>query len=676
LAQQLLSIARLAHDSADTIRMGLTPLAGCVEASAKGRSPGLATIVIEKGRGKGKAVPLAGQTRICFGRDASCDVCFEDGLASRQHFCIQKREDRFFVVDLGSRNGTHLNGEQVTEHPLSFGDLIVAGETVFSFVEEDEAKARGGLVGKTIAGYRVEERLGRGGMGVVYLASQLSLGRQVALKILSSRLTRDPALVRRFVEEARSAGRLNHPNIVRVDDVGECHGLHYIAMEYLAGGSMEDLLNHTDRILPVGALSMMQDVARGLQYAESQGIVHRDIKPDNLMLDRDGRVKICDLGIAIFLDANVQREGNAAGTPHYMAPEQARGKAVDHRADIYSLGCTLYRMLSGQMPFTGATYREIIKKQVTYQPPALHTFVEEVSPRLSQLVERMMAKAPEDRPANATDLLREFDECLSAEISEGLSESEIRERSVEVKRHLARIRSSGPRKRRKTPGSLRKYRFLRLLPRLRLSLLLVAAMIGLVMRYRYLLSSGPTSNADDVMATAADLQTESAAWAETESAKVCEKERPDGVEALIARYREISLRYPGTRAARVAEVACDRLERKKKLTALCEAKWLKTRDLAQKLIDVYRFGDAVETLKAFRLNYLGLPQAGLAEACIQQVHELAVATYERQATTAREHETRGDYESAAQIYENVRTAWGLEPFVSEAKAQLAAIQAR
>jgi serine/threonine protein kinase len=636
----------------------------------------LATILIEKGRGKGKAFPLAGRTKTCFGRDSSCDVCFEDALASRQHFCIQQQDGKFLLVDLGSRNGTHVNGEPVTEHPLSFGDLIVAGDTVFSFVEEDEAKARGELVGKTIAGYRVQERLGRGGMGVVYLASQLSLGRAVALKILSSRLTRDPALERRFVEEARSAGRLNHPNIVRVDDVGEYLGLHYMAMEYLAGGSMEDLLNHTDRILPVGALSMVQDVAKGLQYAESQGIVHRDIKPDNLMLDGDGRVKICDLGIAIFLNTTRQAEGNAVGTPHYMAPEQAMGKPLDHRADIYALGCTLYRMLSGQMPFTGATYKEIIKKQVSYQPPALHTFVEEVSPKLSQLVERMMAKSPADRPANATELLRLLDECLAAELSEALSDSEIRERSVESKRPIAGIRGCRTRKRRKSPGSLRKYRFLRLLTRLSLSLLLVAAMAGLAIKHCGFFSSGPASPAGAPKAAATESQAESAAWAEVESAKASEEERPDALDALIERYRRVPRRYPGTRAAAVAEVACDRLERKRKLSTLSETKWQRTREMVQKLIDNHRFGDAVGLLKAFSRNHLGLPQAGLADTCLRQVHELATATYERQAIAARELQTRGDNESAAHIYESIQVSWGLEPFVSDAKAQLAALQAQ
>lgn len=633
----------------------------------------MATILIEKGRGKGKAISLKDKERLSFGRDASCDVCFEDGLASRQHFAIERKDGAFSVIDLGSRNGTFLNGDRVTELRLTLGDLIAVGDTIFSFLEDDEAAARGGLVGETLAGYQLEERIGRGGMGIVYRASQLSLGRTVALKVLSSRLTREPALVSRFVQEARAAGKLAHPCIVRVDDVGEDRGLYYISMEYLAGGSMEDLLNHTDRILPVGALAMMKDVAKGLQYAESQGIVHRDIKPDNLMLDDDGRVKICDLGIAISLEASAQSAGSVIGTPHYMSPEQAMAKPVDHRSDIYSLGCTFYRMLAGRMPFTGVTHKEITRKQIRYQPPALHTFIEEVSPRLSRLVEWMMAKNPDARPQDATELLAELEACLAAETAADRSEEELLEQSPEIQNHLSARIGTTIRRRRRTTLRYRRPRAGRLALRLAASFLLVAALTGLAVKQWPALTAAFSESSGTAAGSLEDPAAEEEASNEFLAARSYEKAHPDESDACLERYQAVTSRFPGTAAARSARIAGERLQRREKLLAIREKRWTRTLELSQRLIDAHRFGGAVKLLETFARNYPGSEHAELADSCVRKVYELAGQAYRKQADVALEYRTSGDPGAAALIYENISSEWGLEPFASDAKAQLAAL---
>jgi len=377
------------------------------------------SVIIEKGRDKGRFFPLPEGSFALFGRAEECDVSLDDSLLSRRHFAIEVTSDSCLLVDQNSRNGTYLNGDLTSAARLRYGDEIFAGSTLFSFVSDQEAQEKGGLVGQVIGGCEVKHRLGRGGMGVVYLAKQKSMGREIALKILSARLRLQPRAAERFLEEARAGAQLGHPNVVRVYDFGEERGRLYLAMEYLPGGCLEDLLNHTDRILPAGALQMSLDAAQGLEYAERLGIVHRDIKPDNLLLDEEGNTKVADLGIAIRLgDSSDRQRREIIGTPHYMAPEQATGRGVDHRTDIYALGGTLYRMLSGRSPFTGSTPQELMEKAVEEDPTPLCDFVEGISFGLSRLVGRMMAKDPSRRPQSFTELISKLERCLAVETGE------------------------------------------------------------------------------------------------------------------------------------------------------------------------------------------------------------------------------------------------------------------
>ena len=366
------------------------------------------SLIVERGQERGLTYALDPSVPAVCGREPSNPVVISDPAASRRHFQINFRQGRWYVEDLGSRNGTYLNEDQlIGDAPLEFGARIQVGETVFSFLEEDQnTKGQvGGLMGKTLGGYLILERVGRGGMGTVYKARQISLNRIVALKILSSRLAKDPSFIAQFVAEARAAGALNHPNVVQVFDVGETNGLHFFSMEFMESGAVHDAFasKENSRYPWTEALPLIMDAAEGLVFAERRGIIHRDIKPDNLMLSVDGSVKIADLGLATRTDT--EGDGKIFGTPHFVSPEQAQGKQVTHAADIYSLGATFYRVVAGQNPFSGKTVKEILRKQISADPTPIGELVPDFPSDLTAILSKMMAKRVEDRYQSASELL-------------------------------------------------------------------------------------------------------------------------------------------------------------------------------------------------------------------------------------------------------------------------------
>ncbi|MDP6504652.1 MAG: FHA domain-containing serine/threonine-protein kinase, partial [Planctomycetota bacterium] len=360
-------------------------------------------LIIEKGPQQGRAFTLRNNTRQVFGREDSDTVNFGDPRASRRHFCICGSDGDFLLKDENSRHGTYLNGKLIKRAKLNDGDQICAGETWFEF--QTRRKIKAALIGRTIGGYQIEKQLGEGGMGKVFLATQLSLNRKVALKFLSIRGEEN---VERFLREARAAACLNHTAIAQIYDAGADRGYHFYSMEYLPAGSLMQHLREVGKVTPMRAVRMMIDVTRGLEYAESQGIVHRDIKPDNLMLDARGNVKLVDMGLARCSESGNDERITIAGTPQYISPEHAVGEKADKRSDIYSLGCTSYHLLTGEAPFGGKSVEEIIEKQLTEQAAPVKALVQ-VSSTLSRLIERMMAKNPEERPANAAALLHELE---------------------------------------------------------------------------------------------------------------------------------------------------------------------------------------------------------------------------------------------------------------------------
>ena len=360
----------------------------------------MARIVIESGPSRGKVIELPGEG-VSAGRDSGCPVHIPDGRVSRQHFIIGSGEDGWWVEDKGSRNGTYVNGQRIARQTLRGGDLIRVGETFISFSTEPVDQ----LIGKVIAGYRIERRIGRGGMGTVYRAVQLSLERPVAFKVLSPSLQEDREFVERFLAEARSAGKLNHPNVVQVFNAGEVEGIFFLSMEYMVGGSLQELLETEGGLPAERALSMILDAARALVWSEEQGIVHRDIKPDNLLLDENGTVKVADFGLAADSrkSKTLYAGGKVLGTPGYMAPEQALGKQVDHRADLYALGSTLYAALAGYAPYQGDTPVEVLLRKLKHPPKPLAEAAPRTPPEIIAIVKRMMAREPEGRYPSALD---------------------------------------------------------------------------------------------------------------------------------------------------------------------------------------------------------------------------------------------------------------------------------
>lgn len=264
-----------------------------------------------------------------------------------------------------------------------------------------------------VDGFEIAERVGRGGMGRVYRARQVSLDRVVALKILPGTLSQDERYIERFYREARAAAKLRHPNIVSGIDVGFADGVHYFAMEFVDGLSLDRLLRQRGKLPEREALGIARQVALALDHAHENGVVHRDIKPSNIMVTKGGEAKLCDLGLAKREDVDEEglvEPGKAVGSPRYMSPEQARsGRTEDYRTDIYSLGVTLFYTLSGRTPFEGDTAKEVMRKHVYDPPPELSDVEPSVAPATSALAEKMLAKEPDQRHQTCKELVEHID---------------------------------------------------------------------------------------------------------------------------------------------------------------------------------------------------------------------------------------------------------------------------
>jgi predicted Ser/Thr protein kinase len=263
---------------------------------------------------------------------------------------------------------------------------------------------------QTVGRYEITGELGRGAMGVVYKALDPTIGRTVALKTMRLDVHGLDAqeMVRRFQNEARAAGVLNHPNIVTIYDAGEQDGIFYIAMEFIEGTTLHELLAEKRVLATDEVLQYTRQITRGLDYAHSNGIVHRDIKPANIMITANGTVKIMDFGIAKS-GGQVTNTGQVLGTPNYMSPEQVKGRALDGRSDLFSMGVILYEMLTGEKPFVGQNVTTIIYKIVNENPIAPRDLDVTVHPGLSAIVVKALAKAPDDRYQTGADLVRDLE---------------------------------------------------------------------------------------------------------------------------------------------------------------------------------------------------------------------------------------------------------------------------
>jgi len=310
-------------------------------------------------------------------------------------------------VDLAAQLGPEGNQR-------SLGDVLVEQGAVTSgqmgrvrkLLEESRGAAE-------IPGYRVLEKLGSGAMAHVFKGKQLSLDRLVAIKVLPRQLSENAEYVERFYKEGKAAAKLNHPNIVQAIDVGEAGGFHYFVMEYVEGHTLHDELLAHKVFSEKEALRVIIQVAKALEHAHAQGLIHRDVKPKNIMITKDGTVKLADMGLvrAISDAQAAQKEaGRAFGTPYYISPEQIRGELdIDFRADIYSLGATLYHLVTGRVPFDGPSPQAVMMKHLKeplVPPDHINT---SLSAGTGEVVEVMMAKDRDRRYMSTSDLLLDLE---------------------------------------------------------------------------------------------------------------------------------------------------------------------------------------------------------------------------------------------------------------------------
>ena len=330
------------------------------------------------------------------------------------------------------------------------------------------------LTGKTLGGYRLLHELGRGAMGAVYAARQLSLDRVVALKLLQDDIAQDPRFIARFTREAYAAAQLTHHNVVQIYDLGAEHDTHFFSMELVDGESLAELVQRDGKLEPKLAVSYTLQAARGLHYAHELGMVHRDVKPGNLLLNKLGVVKVADLGLvktrsgdsavssgggvptgggptggvpadgggSVAANTDVTMRNLAMGTPAYMAPEQAKSAAdVDQRADIYSLGCTLYVLLTGRPLFDGASAAEVITKHQTAAVVRPEVIVDRVPTDISDIVMKMVAKNPDDRYGDLRQVIDDMERFLGIKSA---ADTSPREEDVAKLEQLAELFRGSP----------------------------------------------------------------------------------------------------------------------------------------------------------------------------------------------------------------------------------------
>ena len=299
--------------------------------------------------------------------------------------------------------------EAANDRTMTLASLLVREGVVTRRQIERVKQAIEASRGQQIPGYQILSKLGSGAMATVFRARQISLDRVVAIKVLPKRLSESPDYVERFYKEGKAAAKLNHPNIVQAFDVGEAGGYHYFVMEYVEGRTLFDDLAAGKVFSEAEALDIVIQIARALEHAHQRGFVHRDVKPKNIMLTPQGVAKLADMGLArATSDAQAAQAeaGKAFGTPYYISPEQIRGEVdIDFRADIYSLGATLYHLVTGQVPFDGPTPAAVMHKHLKeplVPPDHLNTAL---SAGLGEVVEVMMAKDRNQRYSATSDVL-------------------------------------------------------------------------------------------------------------------------------------------------------------------------------------------------------------------------------------------------------------------------------
>jgi len=516
------------------------------------------------------------------------------------------------------------------------------------------------LVGRVIGGHHLVRKVGAGGMGTVYLATQISLRRNVAFKALKGELLRDAQALEQFRLEAISAARLSHPNIVQIYDVASDQGVPYITMEFVNGVSLRTLLK-AGPLSVIEAVDLARQVLTALSRAHREKIVHRDIKPENILIDRDGLAKVADFGLAAILRAGGKAEDIRRGSPSYMSPEHARGEPVDFRTDIYSVGATLYHMLTGRPPFDGGSPREVLAKVQSETPLPVAAFNESIPDRLSAVVDRMMARDRTDRYASADEALDALadaqvaGEDLAAE-AQAFATPEWDDAFQGAE--LDMWGDEGP-PRLEPPRSGKGRRLL--IPLASGILFVVVAALAVVVVLRQRAPAPPTRRPTVRVIKRTDPKVAAQAAGLLEKAEVFESRNPEQYAALIERLERIVRDAPDTEAGRRAaqKAAVVRRALDAKAEPLLEALSRKAEAFAKE----GAYEKAQEVFAEFPLEYLDSRwrrRVHAAEAKLREAARLARATLSRKARQALE---TNDFEAAKRSYEQLARVGGYQASV-------------
>src|SRR5881296_2149849 len=291
--------------------------------------------------------------------------------------------------------------------PKSFVQTTLAGDSGDHPPRPGRGIAAGMDLGER---YHIVQQLGEGGMGEVYLARDRELDRDVALKVIRLDLSSHPAILERFKREIQLSSNITHKNILRVYDLGEASGVKFLTMQYVDGQDLAAMMRRDGRLPLPRAVDIFRQICEGLQAAHEQGVIHRDLKPQNILIDGRGRVSIADFGLAkSFEYASLTEAGRVIGTPHYMSPEQVKGVPLDQRSDIYSLGIILYEMLTGTVPFTGSSAYEVMIQRTQRTPRPASDHNPKIPQYLLKILDRCLQPMPDLRYASASEILRDLD---------------------------------------------------------------------------------------------------------------------------------------------------------------------------------------------------------------------------------------------------------------------------
>lgn len=327
-------------------------------------------------------------------------IVVDQGLATAEEvkLCLEQQKQHTVVDD---------------EKGKSLAELLMENEFVTSRqLDRLRKEAEAQKTTQQIPGYVIKRKLGAGAMAKVYLARQLSLDRNVAIKVLPGKFNSNAQFIERFYKEGQAAAKLNHTNIVQAYDVGQAGEYHYFIMEYVDGKTVYDEMEKSGKYSESRAIELILQIAQALQHAHEKGFVHRDVKPKNIMITTNGVAKLADMGLARALsdkEAAEAEAGRAFGTPYYISPEQIRGEVnIGPQADIYSLGATFYHMITGQVPFDGENPSSVMHKHLKAEFVPPDHVNPSLSPGISEVVEMMMAKSRRDRYQNCADLISDL----------------------------------------------------------------------------------------------------------------------------------------------------------------------------------------------------------------------------------------------------------------------------